>query len=111
MKLILRSLPLLLAGLLPFAAIAADTKAAKKDSKAAYPLDTCVVSGEKMTHGDKPFEYVHKEAGKPDRLILLCCEDCVGDFKKEPAKYLAKLDAAAAEKARGKATTGSAHKH
>lgn len=102
MKLHLRSSALLLAGLLPLAAIAADSKAAKKDPKADYPLDTCVVSGEKMTHGDKPYEYIHKEAGKPDRLVLLCCDGCVDDFKKEPAKYLAKLDAAAAAKAKAK---------
>lgn len=40
-------------------------------------------------------KYVHREAGKPDRLVLFCCEGCIEDFKGDPAKFLAKLDAAA----------------
>ena len=71
---------------------AADSKA-KAD---AYPLTTCAVSDEKLGgHGDT-ITYVHKEAGKPDRTIRLCCDGCIDDIKKEPAKILAKLDAAEA---------------
>jgi hypothetical protein len=72
---------------------------------AAPQAETCVVSGDKLGEMGKPFEYVYKEAGKPDRIIPLCCKDCVKDFKKEPAKYIAKLDAAAA--AQGKSAPGS----
>lgn len=46
-------------------------------------------------------DYVHKEEGKPDRLVRFCCASCIKTFKKDPAKYLAKLDEAekaAAEK-------------
>lgn len=68
-------------------------------AKAAYPLDTCVVSGDKLGEMGPPFEYVHRESGKPDRVVLFCCKDCVKDFKKNPAKYLKELDAAAAAKA------------
>lgn len=88
------------------AVLAADgAKASKKAGKSAgipadYPLTTCVVSDEKLGGMGKPFEYVHKEAGKPDRTILLCCDGCVDDFKKEPAKYLKILDDAAAAKAK-----------
>jgi hypothetical protein len=60
-----------------------------------YPLMTCVVSGESLTEMGKPFEYVHKEAGKPDRQIMLCCERCLPDVKADPAKYLKKIDEAA----------------
>lgn len=68
-------------------------------AKASYPLSTCVVSDEQLGgEKEKPFDYVHKEAGKPDRLIRFCCEDCLADFKKEPAKYLKQLDTAAAQK-------------
>lgn len=69
-------------------------------AKASYPLDTCVVSGDKLGSEDmgEPFAYVHKESGKPDRLVLLCCKGCVKTFKKDPAKYLQKLDEAAAAK-------------
>jgi len=61
-------------------------------------VETCVVSGDRLGEMGKPFEYTYKEAGKPDRVILLCCKDCVKDFEKEPAKYLKKLDEAAAAK-------------
>jgi hypothetical protein len=69
----------------------------KAAPKPAYPLTTCVVSDDKLGGSmGKPAEYLHKEAGKPDRTVMLCCKDCIADFKKAPAKYLAKIDAAAA---------------
>ncbi len=56
--------------------------------KASYPLDTCLVSGRKI------------EAGGVDRLYgvrltRFCSKECVEPFKKDPQKYLAKLDGAA----------------
>jgi hypothetical protein len=81
------------------ALLAADKPEAEKPSSdsplAAYPLKTCVVSGEKLGSMGKPIAYVHHEAGKPDRTVYLCCETCLDDFKESPAKFLAKLDAAA----------------
>lgn len=74
------------------AGFAADSKA-KADP---YPLTTCLVAGDPLGANDY-ITYVHKEAGKPDRTIRLCCDGCIDDFKKEPAKFLAKLDAAEAE--------------
>jgi hypothetical protein len=70
-------------------------------AKADYPLDHCVVSGEKLEEGAMggPVDYVHREDGKPDRLVRFCCKDCVKDFKKDPAKYLKKIDDAAVLKA------------
>ncbi len=67
-------------------------------TKESYPLTTCVVSGEPLDagHAGGSFDYLHKEAGKPDRLVRFCCKACLKDFKKDPAKYLAKIDAAAA---------------
>lgn len=55
-----------------------------------YPLTTCVVSGEKLG-GDmgKPYVFTHE-----GREIKLCCKSCLKDFKKDPAKYLKKFDAA-----------------
>ena len=72
--------------------------ASTTDSKATYPLDTCVVSGEKLGEMGKPVDYIHKEEGKPDRLVRLCCKMCIPKFKKDPAKYLKILDEAAARK-------------
>lgn len=72
-------------------------------AEAAYPLDSCVVSDDKFDGGamGKPQNYIYKVAGQPDRLVRFCCKDCVNDFKKDPAQYLKKIDAAAAAKMAG----------
>ncbi|MDR1011895.1 MAG: hypothetical protein LBM04_12370 [Opitutaceae bacterium] len=67
--------------------------AAKKTAFADAGAKTCPVSGEKLGSMGEPRAYTHKEAGKPDRTILLCCEMCVKSFVENPAKYLARLDA------------------
>ena len=76
---------------------------------AAYPLTTCVVSGDKLEAGDMgpPINYVYKEEGKPDRLVRFCCKGCIKKFKKDPAKYLKEIDDAAAAKAAGKTPAAS----
>lgn len=60
--------------------------------KAAYPLDTCLVMGTPL--GPKSLDFV-----SGNRLLRMCCNDCIKAFAEEPAKYLAKLDQAATEKA------------
>ena len=50
-----------------------------------YPLNKCIVTDEAFEHG-KPYTFVHD-----GQEIKLCCKDCLADFKKDPAKYLAKL--------------------
>jgi YHS domain-containing protein len=67
-------------------------------ARAAYPLKVCLTSDEKLGSMGDNAEYIYREKGKPDRLIVFCCDGCEDDFKKEPAKYLAKLDAAAKQK-------------
>ena len=69
-------------------------------AKENYPLNICVVSGDKLGEMGQPVEYVYKQAGKPDRVIQFCCKDCIKDFEKEPAKYIQKLDDAAAAKSK-----------
>ena len=67
--------------------------AGDKDTKLKpYPLTTCVVSGEKLGEMGKPYVYEYK-----DREIKFCCKDCVKDFKKDPAKYVKKLEQAEAK--------------
>ena len=53
-------------------------------------LKTCPVSGEKLG-GDmgKPYVFVYQ-----GQEVKLCCPDCKADFKKDPAKYIAKIRAA-----------------
>lgn len=63
-------------------------EAAKKVK--AYPLKTCAASGEALggDMGD-PYVFIHE-----GREIKLCCKECKGDFDKNPAKFISKLDQA-----------------
>jgi YHS domain-containing protein len=57
-----------------------------------YPLEKCVVSDEKLGEMGKPYVFTHE-----GREIKLCCKSCLKDFKKDPAKYMKKLEAAEAK--------------
>ena len=61
---------------------------------AGYPLKTCVVSGKPLAESKTRIVYTHIQAGKPDRTVVLYDAKSLATFKKSPAKYLAKLDAA-----------------
>ncbi|MSU25064.1 MAG: hypothetical protein EXS32_14750 [Opitutus sp.] len=103
MKSLRRSSLLLGTALLLSTAFAAGQPTGSAAAKAAYPLATCVVSGDKLEEGGPmggPVDYLYKVNGKPDRLIRFCCKDCVKDFEQEPAKFLKKLDEAVAAKAK-----------
>ncbi|HMJ90793.1 MAG TPA: hypothetical protein VK530_13315 [Candidatus Acidoferrum sp.] len=73
-----------------FSTFAADGAAKPKP----YPLKTCVVSDEPLggDHGE-PYVFVHE-----GREVKLCCKPCEKDFKKEPAKYVKKMEAAEKKK-------------
>ncbi len=66
------------------------------DAPKPYPdsLKTCVVSGDKIG-GDmgKPYVFTHE-----GQEVKLCCKDCMKDFKKDPAKYMKKINEAAPKK-------------
>lgn len=79
-------------------------------ARAEYPLEMCLTSDEKLGSMGKSTEFIYRVEGKPDRLLRFCCDGCEEDFMKEPAKYLAKLDAAAKAKAGGgKSSEKKAH--
>jgi hypothetical protein len=90
----------------PAAAKGALVKLSEKDKawaakeRAAYPMTVCLTSDEKLGSMGDNAEFIHREKGKPDRLLVFCCGGCEDDFLKDPAKYLAKLDAAAKQKAK-----------
>lgn len=65
-----------------------DTAAAKD----TYPLKTCVVSGDEL--GEMGDATIIQYEG---REVRLCCADCEKPFRKDPQKYLKKLDEAAEE--------------
>lgn len=55
-----------------------------EQQKAAYPLDTCLVSGEKL--GDDAVSMV-----QGTYLLKVCCNDCVAAVRKDPEAKLKKL--------------------
>ena len=79
------------------AAPAAPDAAWLAKAKADYPLKTCVVSAEEIGSMGEGIDHIHRQAGKPDRLVRFCCESCIKDFNKDPAKYLKAIDEAAAK--------------
>jgi hypothetical protein len=68
-------------------------KAKTDQPKKEYPLDVCVVSGEKLGSMGKPVVLQHE-----GREVRLCCAGCIDKFKQDPAKYLKKLDEAEKKK-------------
>jgi YHS domain-containing protein len=74
----------------PFVALAGDQKADPKLKP--YTLKNCIVSGDKLGEMGEP--YVFKYEG---RELKFCCKGCVKDFKKEPAKYIKKIEEAEAK--------------
>lgn len=67
-------------------------KAMIEQQRAAYPLDTCLVSGEKLGGMGEPVEVLYM-----NRLVRFCCKMCVPKFEKNPAEYMTKLDKAYAD--------------
>jgi len=59
----------------------------------SYPLDTCVITGEKLGGMGKPHEMIIG-----NRLVRLCCKGCEKKVLADPAAALAKLDAAKKKK-------------
>lgn len=53
-----------------------------------YPLDVCIVSGEKLgSMGDPVVKVVDGQE------VKFCCKSCLPDFEKEQAKFMTKLAA------------------
>lgn len=76
----------------PLALLAADKKA---DKPKPYPLNTCVVTDEKLGADPSMQPYVFTHEG---REIKLCCKSCLKDFKKDTASYIKKIEAAEKKK-------------
>jgi len=73
-----------------FTAVALPAWAGEDHAGDSYPVDYCIVSGEKL--GDMGNAYVFQYEG---REVRFCCRGCKAKFLKDPAKYLKKLDDAA----------------
>ena len=71
-------------------------KGEEQADKSAKPINkTCPVEGGEV---DPEVTVVHK-----GKTIGFCCAGCDTEFKKEPAKYMAKVDAELKEQAKGEA--------
>lgn len=99
---LLLSASVLVAAMPAFGQSASDKKAAPQSesemiakARAEYPLKTCLVSDESLGSMGEAVPFIHRAAGKPERVVFLCCEGCIDDFKGDPAKYLKKIDDAA----------------
>ncbi len=70
----------------PAAYMAKLDKAYADAQRDAYPLKTCVVGGGELGAKGEPVEIV---AGT--HLVRFCCSGCVGTFKADPQRFMAKL--------------------
>jgi YHS domain-containing protein len=77
----------------PLAGSADDASASGSADAKPKPdmLTTCPVSGDKLGEMGKPYVFVYQ-----GQEVKLCCSNCKKDFDKDPAKYLKKIQAAAA---------------
>jgi YHS domain-containing protein len=78
---------------LPTVGRADDSSAAGSTEAKPKPdmLTTCPVSGDKLGEMGKPYVFVYQ-----GQEVKLCCPNCKKDFDKDPAKYLKKIEDAAA---------------
>ena len=85
---------------------ATNAVAAASDKPVPYPLDTCVVSGEKLG-GDMgpPIVFIYQDKAKGiNQEIKFCCPMCKPQFLKDPDKYMKIIRAAEAKKAKANKT-------
>jgi hypothetical protein len=86
----------------PFLGVAQDNKEKPKP----YPLDTCLVSGEKLGGMGDPYVFTHE-----GREIKMCCKSCLKDFNKDTAKYIKKLEDAEKKGSKPAAPGHEGHNH
>ena len=65
-------------------------KETPKSAVVPYPLDSCIVSGEKLGGMGEPIVKVYD-----GREVRFCCSGCVKKFEADKAGYFAKIDAKA----------------
>jgi hypothetical protein len=77
--------------LIPVMSRAGATNSVAETKPTPYPLDHCVVSGEKFG-GDmgKPIEFIYKTNGI-NQEIKFCCPMCKPQFVKDPDKYMKEI--------------------
>jgi len=74
----------------PFVALAGSQKEEQKLKP--YTLKTCIISGDKLGEMGEPYTMAYE-----GREIKFCCKGCVKDFKKDPTKFVKKIEEAEAK--------------
>ena len=69
--------------------MAALDKAVVEQQTTSYPLDTCVVTGQKLGGMGEPVSHVWA-----NQLVKFCCKGCIPQFNKDPRQYMVKVYAA-----------------
>jgi YHS domain-containing protein len=69
--------------------LAAEHTAPASAAAVPYPLDKCIISGEKLGGMGEPVVKVYD-----GREVKFCCNGCVKTFEKDEAKYFKKIDEA-----------------
>jgi hypothetical protein len=79
---------LLLLGLLCLALAGCARQEDSVEAAIPYPLETCIVSDERLGADPDmvPYTFVHE-----GQEIKLCCKSCLTTFNKDPKEFLAKL--------------------
>lgn len=81
----------ILAALVVSTGLAISAESADKPAATPYPLDHCIVSGDKFG-GDMGEPIVKVYDGKE---VKFCCKGCIPKYEKDPAKFNAKIEAEA----------------
>lgn len=81
--------PFFITAILTLLTIIPSLHADEKTAVKPYPLPDCVISEEALGSMGKPIALVYE-----GQEIKFCCKDCKKTFEKNPAKAMAKFDAA-----------------
>lgn len=52
-----------------------------------YPHDYCLVTGNDLGSMGDPVSYVHE-----GQMVKFCCKPCIKKFKKDPVKFMSRLN-------------------
>lgn len=91
-KKMIRTIPLAFAAMCALGLSACTEKKSESETAStgdAYPLKTCVISGEELGGMGDPVVMEHNGT-----TVKLCCKNCIEDFKADPDKYVAMVKAA-----------------
>jgi YHS domain-containing protein len=86
-SLTMTALALLAGGLAQVGCTHTPGRSAEAEAK-PYPLDYCLVTGDKLGEMGKPIVIVYR-----GQEFKFCCSDCPPKFKEDPEKYMKKLTA------------------